>query len=66
MEEHPTLRFRVVAIEKEAFGSPSTTVTYFRTIVFVYNQLNVKTVQLFVKTVLFQTIQFSISTEFQC
>ena len=31
---------------------------------FIYKQLNVKTVQLNVKTVLFQTIQFSISTQF--
>ena len=34
-------------------------------IVFVYKHLNVKTVQLNVKTVLFQTIHFSINTLFQ-
>ena len=33
-------------------------------IFFVYSQLDAKTVQLNVKTVLFQTIQFTISTQF--
>ena len=32
--------------------------------VFVYKQLNIKTVQLNVETDLFQTIQFSVSTQF--
>ena len=37
---------------------------FSRSIVFVYKQLDVRTVQLNVETVLFQTIKFSISTQF--
>ena len=34
-------------------------------IVFVYKQLNVKSVQLYIKTVLFQTIHFNLSAQFR-
>ena len=40
------------------------TIQFSINIVFVYKQFNVKKIQLNVKTVLFQTIQFSISTQF--
>ena len=35
-------------------------------IIFDYKQLNVITIQLNVKTVLFQPVQFNISTQFKC
>ena len=40
------------------------TIQFSISIVFVYIQLNIETIQLNVKTVLFQTIQFSLSTQF--
>ena len=39
--------------------------SFFISIVYVYKKLNVKTVQLNVKIVLFQTIQFSLSKQFK-